>query len=150
MSFLSTIRLLTAVLALSYSVAFAQEAWQTLHPDRHLLAMASPREPLKTMAAGVIGIYTTVAASMVIAFGLIPRSRFGASALFWCFILMALSLLNRWALILAIPYASRLVQLTALAWQFSVALPPLIVALLIRQPIVRHALQPQVDGQRDV
>ncbi|HEY6154726.1 MAG TPA: hypothetical protein VIW07_13380, partial [Candidatus Udaeobacter sp.] len=139
-----------AVVALSYGVAFAQEGWQTLHPDRHLRAMASPREPLKTMAVGVIGIYMTISASMIIAFGVIPRFRFGASALFWCFILMALSLLSRWALILAIPYASLLVQLTALAWQFCTALPALIVALLIRQPIVRQALQPRADRRTEV
>jgi hypothetical protein len=151
MMLLSLVRLLTAVVALTYSVAFGQQAWWTLYPPVSAEMHAASREPHTIMAAGIIGMYTTVLISMLLAYGLMPRSRLGVSALSWCFILMAMSLLlNRWALIFSIPYQSRLVQLTALAWPFGLALPALILAIFIRYPIIKHALQPQADGHRDV
>lgn len=140
-SFLSFLRLFTAVLALSYSVAYAPEAWRyLLHPNWHLEAM-SPREPHALIRAGVIGVYATVFGSLIIAYGTLPRWRHGSSALSWCFLLMAVSLLNHWAIIEAGRYNARFMQASAFAWSFVFALPPLILGILLQLPIVKQSLQ---------
>jgi hypothetical protein len=140
------VRLFTAVLALSYGVAYAPDAWRyLLHPNWDLEAM-TPGHAHTIIRAGIIGVYATVLASLVIAYGLLPRLRACTSALSWCFLLMALSLLNHWAVIGGWRFGSRFMHLSACAWTFVFALPPLILGILLQLPIIQQSLRPRGEA----
>ena len=63
---------------------------------------------------------------------------------------MGFSLLNHWALIGGLKYGSALIQLSALAWTWVFALPPLILAGVLRQRCIQQSLYARDDADRNV
>jgi hypothetical protein len=148
MSSLRFIRLSTLVLAVSYSLAYAPDAWRyVVHPNAELAAFRGSEASWVT--AGVIGLYVTAAASVIFAYA-IPRWPAGVVALSWCFLLMGLSLLNHWVVIALMKYGSAFMQLSAFAWTWVFALPPLILAALLRQRCIQQSLYARDDADRNV
>jgi hypothetical protein len=93
------------------------------------ISSTGDRSPLIT--AGTVGLYTTAAVSVGLAFFAISRWRGAVRALAWCFLLMGFSLLTRldsfWRTILPVP-----IQITSYAHTLIVALPPFILAAVVR------------------
>jgi hypothetical protein len=147
MSILWLIRLFTLLFAISYGVAYAEYAQWEMYPDPTIVRMGhhSPLTPV-----GIIGLYATAAASLVLAYGAIPRWPAGCRALSWCFLLMWLSLLIRLATYPWRVHSSALVALSVGAWVFVFALPPLVLFAMLRQPFVEQSLRAHSEADQNV
>lgn len=93
------------------------------------------------VSAGTVGVYIAAVTSVVVAFFGIPRWRAGTRALSWCLLVMGLSLLTR----LVPAYWDRLlpwhIQVTSYVVPLIFALPPFILAAILRQPLIEAELQ---------
>jgi hypothetical protein len=139
-SFLSIIRFFTVAVSLLYSTYTAPWSDIAMFFDRGLSIIGEGGHSA-LVNAGTIGIYITAVASVVVAFLGIPRWRAGTRALSWCFLIMGLSLLTR----LVPAYWDRLlpwhIQVTSYVVPLIFALPPFILAVMLRQPLIEAELQ---------
>ena len=97
--------------------------------------------PSVLVRAGAVGVYVTAAASVALAFLCLPRWRWGSRMLFWCFLLMGLSLLTRVTLAYwgrALPWE---IQINSRVFPFIFAMPPFILAAIIRHPVIETEIQ---------
>jgi|SRR5438552_2040326 len=93
------------------------------------------------MKAGTVGVYISAVASVVVGFLCIPRWRLGTRSLSWCFVLMVLSLLTRlipayWNS--ALPWFFRI---NAYVFPLIIAMPPFILAAILRHPVIETEIQ---------
>ncbi len=162
MRFVWLIRILTLVIAVGYCCESMPSDWyEWLYSylgNGAVNFWGSPHSPILT--AGVVGVYITAIASLPIAFA-VPRWRAAATALSWCFLLMGLSLLTHMYNGYWNRYLSLTIQIINYARPLCFALPPLILAAILRQPFVQaeiararaankpsnHALEPTADRQ---
>ena len=88
-----------------------------------------------------VGVYVSAVASVVVGFLCIPRCRSGSRVLSWCFLLMGLSLLTR----LIPAYWNRALpsffQINSYVFPFIFAMPPFILAAILRYPAIETEIQ---------
>ena len=140
MRFLWIIRFFTVAIALLYGVHNAPWDEIAMFFD-HSLSIISEGGHSVIVSAGTVGLYITAIASVALAFFGIPRWRSGTRVLSWCFLLMGISLLTR----LIPAYWDRLlpwhIQVTSYTVPLIWALPPFILAAVLRQPSIQALLQ---------
>jgi hypothetical protein len=140
MSFLSLIRLLTLLVAILYCVLHVDFDWIAMRLDRGL-AISAEGGHSAIISAGIAGLYISSVASVALAFFAIPRWRFGVRALSWCFLLMGVSLLTKFVECWWLRYLGWYIQVPAYISAICFALPPLILAAILRQPFVEEQLR---------
>jgi hypothetical protein len=148
MSFLLLTRLLTLLVALLYSLLHVDYDWIAMRLDRGLAVIAEQGHSV-IVTAGIIGIYVTSLASVAIAFFAIPRWRFGARALAWCFLLMGVSLLTKLVECWWLRYLGWYVQVPSYISAICFSLPPLILAAFLSRPFIASRLYvaPETSNQ---
>ena len=108
--------------------------------DRGLSIIGEGGGPYWLWKARAAGIYISAVASVVVVFFGVPRRPAGSRVLSWCFVVMGVSLL---ADVVAALWDRRLpwyMQVTSYAHPLIVALPPFILAAVLRLPKIQAAL----------
>ena len=136
MNSLWLIRFFTLTVAVLYSVYYAPMDRIMIHFG---VAISGTGDHSALLTAGTVGIFATAALSVALAFFAIPRWSSGVRALSWCFLVMGLSLLTRldsfWRTVLPIP-----MQITSYAHTLVFALPPFILAVVLRRTRLENKL----------
>lgn len=134
------VRLFTLVISLLYSIYNAPWSDIAMFFNRGLSIIGEGGDSA-LVSAGTFGIYISAVASVVVAFFGIPRWRAGTRVLSWSFLVMGLSLLTR----LVPAYWTRLlpwhIQVTSYVVPLILALPPFIMAAILRHPLIEAELQ---------
>jgi hypothetical protein len=131
------IRFFTLTVAVLYSVYYAPMDRIMIHFG---VAISGTGDRSALLTAGAVGIFATAGLSVALAFFAIPRWSSGVRALSWCFLVMGLSLLTRldsfWRTALPVP-----MQITSYAHTLLFALPPFILAAMLRRPPLQDELR---------
>ena len=148
MRFLHFVRLITSLVAVAYCCDSLPIGW-IYWLERHFSKAAAIYETGHSwlISAGEIGVYITAPAAVLIVFIAIPRFRWGVLALSWCFLLMGACVLTNLYSCYWDRYLSAVIQIVCYGQEFSFALAPLIIGLLLRHRFVARQLQTtQRDG----
>ena len=134
MGFLTLLRLLTITIAVVECAYTAPLDWLTnlLNPSVHI----APEVYSGFHTAGTFGIFITATVSVALTF-FVPRWPAASVLLFWSFLLMGLSLLTRLQMSYWLSSLPFRIWVPSYAADICFALPPLIMAAILRQPFVQ-------------
>ena len=141
MRLLYAIRIFTLLIAISYSAAVLPLPWLYW-----LEAHFCDSQPIyetgysSLIAAGEIGVYVSAIVGAFVVFLAVPRFRWGAPLLSWCFLFMGACMLTNLERGYWNRYLSLFIQISSYAQELCLALPPLIIGLVLRYRIVQAQL----------
>jgi hypothetical protein len=147
MRLLSFIRLITCLVSAGYccaSLPLEWVYWLEDHFSHSSYIYETGVSPLTS--AGEIGVYITAPVAVLIAFVAVPRFRWGVRVLSWSFLLLGACVLTQLYRCYWDRYLSAVVQIMCYAQNLSLALAPLIIGLLLRNPSIAEPLQARPIG----
>jgi hypothetical protein len=139
--FLYTVRILTLTLAVSYLGEALPNRWLDALEERFskFPGIYETGHSL-SIYAGEIGIYLLAPVAILLLFCAVPRFRWGASALSWCFLLMGACQFANVERGYWDRYLSVFIQIVSYSREVCFALPPIIFGIFLRYGFVQQAL----------
>jgi hypothetical protein len=136
------VRFFTVAVSLLYSVYYAPWNEIAMFFDRGLAIIGEGGGPYWLWRTRAAGIYISAIASIIVVFFAVPRWPAGTRILSWCFVVMGVSLLADLAEGLWVRLLPWYTQVTTYAHPLILALPPFILAAMLRLPKIETDLQP--------
>ena len=139
--FLHVARLVTVVIAVSYTLSSLPTEWHQWLEDRLNDRSVIYETGYSTLiAAGEIAAFIAAVAAVLVVFFAIPRFTWGGSALSWCFLAMGLCLLTRVKMGYWDRHLSAIIQIIGYSEPFYSALPPLVIGAFLRYSFIKEGL----------
>ncbi|HEV2805929.1 MAG TPA: hypothetical protein VGW57_13480 [Chthoniobacterales bacterium] len=143
MRFITFIRLATLLTAGAYALASIPSPWHVWLVDRLEHASEFHTTVLSEPVVAQYGLYLTALVAVVLAFVAVPQQSWGSLALSWCFLAMGICLLVEDLQKIYVELRGDfgvVYWLVRCARDACFALPPLILAAVLRYPFVRERL----------